>query len=80
MKVFEVTWEEDGRTIKEPGVVETAIKSVSAYYVASSMEVVWDRVLHIRDDPERAFKGIREVLQAVSILELGASSSDNTHG
>lgn len=68
MRVFEVIWEEDGRTIKEPGVTETIIKKVSAYYGADSFDAVFTATDWIRKDPERAFKGIHEVLQTVTVV------------
>lgn len=68
MKLFEVKYEEDGRTVKAPGVSETAVNRCSLYYAAASMAPVWAATESLRADPERQFMGIAEVLPLVTVL------------
>lgn len=69
MRLFEVIYEEDGKTIKEPGITQTEIKQVSACFVASSMENLLKHIEYIRIDPEKDLKQIREVVSSVTIIE-----------
>lgn len=70
MPLFEVRWEEDGKTVKAHGVSETEINSCSHLYVARDFDQVWDAILHIRRDPKqrRRLWSIAEIKAGVTIL------------
>lgn len=76
MKVYEVCWEEDGKTIKEPGVTHTELIKHSAYFVADSPEAAWDACAYIRTDPERNFKFMATVLESVNLVPPTPTVSD----
>lgn len=73
MKLFEVRYEEDGRTIKAPGISETEIKQCRLYYVAESIEAVWIAITDIHDDPEKRLIAVGEVWPLVTIIPPSAN-------
>jgi hypothetical protein len=68
MKLYHVTYERDGFTVKAPGVSETEIKKESLYYVADSFDAVFEATKDLRDDPERRLFSIGEALPMVTVL------------
>lgn len=71
MKLFTVRYEEDGRTVKAPGVSETVIRQCDLHFAAKSMEEVWEAVADIRADPERRLVYITESAPLVTVLPVG---------
>lgn len=71
MPLFEVKWEEDGETVKAPGVSETKIRVCSHWYVARDFDQVWDAIKDIRHDPEerKHFVSIAEAQVGLTILD-----------
>jgi len=67
MKVYCVITERDGRTIKEPGVVETKRFREEFRFAASRIEEVWETSKWLREDEERDFIGIYEEHPALTI-------------
>lgn len=53
MSLFKVCWEEDGKVIKEPGIVTTELTRCEHFYVADTLETVWNAIGDIRNDPEQ---------------------------
>ena len=68
MKMYRVVREVEGRTIKEPGITETALRQESIYYAAQSMQQVWDAIDWIRNDPEAKLVAIIEDAPAINVL------------
>lgn len=68
MKLWQVTYEADGHTVKAPGVSETEIKRNSLYYAADTAEQVWEAIADLRADPERRFFSLSEALPLVIVL------------
>jgi hypothetical protein len=77
MKLYEYKYEEDGKTVKAPGVSETEIKTCSLYYAAESEEAVWAATADLRYDPEKRFRSIAEVLPLVMVLPTDPTSGSN---
>jgi hypothetical protein len=75
VRIFEVNYETDGRTIKEPGVTETVIKNVVSYYGADSFDEVWAAIEDVRNDPEKSFKGLREIIMSCSAVGYARTSA-----
>lgn len=75
MKLFEVKYEEDGRTVKAPGVSETTINSCSLFYAAETIEAVWEAVEDLRASEDRRLTMIRECVQLVNVLRSPATST-----
>jgi hypothetical protein len=71
MSLFEVKWEEDGKTVKAPGVSQTEIKVCSHWYVARDIDQVWEAIADIRHDPEgrRRLLSIAEAVVGITILD-----------
>ena len=69
MKIFRVVYNEDGKTIKEPGIVSTEIKQMNVFYAAETMQQVWDDIEYIRNDVERELIGIIQDQSAVTVLK-----------
>lgn len=78
MRLFEVKYQEDGKTVKAPGVSETTINTCSLYYAAESLVEVWDATGHLRDDPEKQFKSIAEVLPLVTVIPVESEPDADT--
>jgi len=74
MKVYEVTFEVPGKTIKAPGISETELKREQTYYAADSVVEVWEAIQHLLNDPERSFLGIVERLPAITVLSAPAGT------
>lgn len=74
MNVYVAEWEEDGRTVKAPGVTETEVKAFKRYFVAGGWNDVWAATEYLRTDPERTFKGIGVVLESVVVLPTSYES------
>lgn len=68
MKLYEVTFEEDGKTVKAPGVSETVVRRMRTYYAAESVEAVWEAIAPFRADPERTFIGLGEIAPLVTVI------------
>ena len=68
MKVFRVVTERDGETTKEQGKVVTELVREEYRYAAESIQVVWDGIAWLRDDPERVLIGIVEEAPAITVL------------
>ena len=68
MKLFQVTTERDGNTVKAPGVSETEVIRDTMFFVANSIDEVWSHIGWIRDDPERELIAISEAAPAVTVL------------
>ena len=68
MKLYEVVYEEDGRTITAPGISETQVKRARLYYAAESAEAVWEAIADLRSDPERTFMGLGEIAPLVTVI------------
>ncbi len=75
MKLFQLQWEEDGETTKEPGRTSTKITRHTAYYAASSMLDVWDATKWIREDPERTYVSLAEVAPLVTVVPSPVSEA-----
>lgn len=70
MKLFRVVYEEDGRTIKEPGIVETEIRETTLIYAAETFQrVLWEVEKFVLADPEKSLKSIAEVAPSVIVLK-----------
>lgn len=78
MNLYVVEWEEDGKTVKAPGVAETEIKQCNRYFAAENWETVWEAVEYIRSDPERRLKRVGEVLESVTVIP--AVGKDGSRG
>lgn len=78
MKLYEVKYEEDGQTLKAPGISETEIKRCSLYYAAESLVEVWEATEYLRKDPERRYVSIAEVLPAVVVIPPSTSTAEPT--
>lgn len=72
MPLFEVKWEEDGKTVKAPGVSETELKVYSHWYVARDFDQVWKAIEDIRYDPEE-----RKRLLSVAEAQVGVTMLDD---
>ena len=68
MKIFRVVTQRDGKTIKEPGIVETEIKQIDRRYAAETMQQVWEEIEYIRNDDEETLIAIIEEHSAISII------------
>jgi hypothetical protein len=68
MKLFQVDYETDGKTIKEPGIVTTEIKRVTMRYAAQDICEVWEAIGYIRDDEELTLIGVYEIAPQVTVL------------
>lgn len=68
MKLFTVRYEEDGKTVKAPGVSETVVRQCDLHFAAKSIEAVWDAIADIRADPERRLMFISETAPLVTVL------------
>lgn len=68
MRLYEVTFEVPGYTVKAPGVSETELKCEQTYYAADSVVEVWDAIQPLLTDPERIFLGIVEKMAALTVL------------
>ena len=68
MKIFRVVTQRDGKTIKEPGIVETEIKQIDRRYAAETIQQVWDEIEHIRTDEDETLIAIIEEHPAISII------------
>jgi len=68
VKLWQVTYETDGKTVKAPGISETEIKRPALYYAAETAEQVWHAIAEMRSDPERRFYSLTEVLPSVIVL------------
>ena len=69
MKIFRVVTQRDGKTIKEPGIVETEIKQIDRRYAAEKMQQVWEEIEYIRNDDEETLIAIIEEHPAISIIQ-----------
>lgn len=69
MKLWKVTYERDGLTIKAPGISETDIKRDEIYFACESADTVWAATAYLRNDPERRFFSLAEVLPMVEVLQ-----------
>ena len=69
MKIFRVVTQRDGKTIKEPGIVETEIKQIDRRYAAQTMQQVWEEIEYIRNDYEETLIAIIEEHPAISIID-----------
>lgn len=67
-KLFAVVYEQDGATVKAPGIFETEIKRVTMYYAADDIITVWNETEQLRRDPDINFKEITEVVSSVMVL------------
>jgi hypothetical protein len=76
MLLFEVRYEENGRTVTAPGVSETEIRNCTVWYAAESIEAVWKAVAHLRDDPEKRFTGIMQALPLVMVIPAHPSERE----
>jgi len=72
MKLYEVTFEVPGYTVKAPGISETELKREQTYYVADSVVEVWEQIQGMLADPERSFMAIVEKLPAVTVVSTPA--------
>lgn len=68
MKLFQVTTDRDGNTAKAPGVSQTEVIRDTMFFVADSIEDVWEHIDWIRADPERELIAISEAAPAVTVL------------
>jgi len=66
--LWQAVWEEDGKTVKAPGVSETEVKRCVAHYLADTFDEVYKATEHLRADPERLFLGIGRVEMTVTDL------------
>ena len=73
MKLFRVVTERDGATTKEPGRSSTEIVREEFMFAAASIEVVWQAIDWIRDDPERSLMAIVEDVSMVTVLQEAKS-------
>lgn len=68
MRVYRVVTEEDGHTVKAPGVSETERKRLEWRYAAHSIGEVWDAIKFLRDDPEREVIAVHEEHPAIEVI------------
>lgn len=82
MKVFLVTTEQDGRTIKAPGISETERKRFEYRYGADTMQQVWDAIAFLRENPEVDILAIHEEYPAITIIPSSpdAALGDSNQG
>ena len=69
MKLFQVTTDRDGNTVKAPGISETEIIYETLYYAADNIEDVWNHISWIRNDPERVLIAIAEAAPQVTVVK-----------
>lgn len=75
MKLFEVIFEEERETKREPGKATTPIERVQMFFAACLIDEVWTAVDWIRTGgPERTLISVAEVAPAVTVI--GASSAE----
>lgn len=75
MNLFRVLIEREGRTIKEPGVTETQLRTEAIHYAAASISEVWDAIKWIRDDPEARLIAVIDDSVVVNILKQAEPSA-----
>ena len=82
MPLFEVKWEEDGKTVKAPGISQTEVKVCSHWYVARDFDQVWEHIKDIRHDPEgrRHLLSVAEVVLGMTILDDREPPDTSTEG
>lgn len=68
MKLFEVTFESDGLTVKAPGISETQIRREKLYFLAGTFDQVLAKANDLAAD-DRRLMGIVQILEHVSIIE-----------
>jgi hypothetical protein len=71
MKLFRVVFEKDGKTIKELGKTSAEIIRTEIFFVADTMDEVWQGIEFIRNDPEKTLIAVIEDQPAVFIIEKG---------
>jgi len=69
MKLYQVSYNEDGRTIKASGVTETEIRRCDLFFAAESIEKVWEATQWVRDDEEKEFIHVGEVCSSIQVLK-----------
>lgn len=82
MPLYEVKWEEDGKTVKAPGVCQTEVRVCSHWYVARDFDQVWTHIEDIRHDPEerKHFLSIAECRIGLTILDDREPAEGKTDG
>ena len=68
MKLYQVSYNEDGRTVKGNGIKETEVRRCDLFFAAESIEQVWAATQWIRDDEEKEFVHVGEVCPMVQVL------------
>jgi hypothetical protein len=69
MKLFQLTYEVPGRTVKAPGISEVELRRETLFYAADSAERVWEEAKSsVLIDPEKEFVAIAQVAPAVTVL------------
>lgn len=77
MKLFEVIFEEERETTREPGKATTPIERVRLFFAAHLIDEVWTAVEWIRTGgEERTLISIAEVAPAVSVIGSPVSASE----
>jgi hypothetical protein len=69
MKIYLVVTEEDGRTVRAPGVSETERKRMQYRFAANTMARVWDHIAWLRNDPELEIIGVYEEQPSITVLD-----------
>jgi hypothetical protein len=75
VKLFQLTYEVPGHTVKAPGVSEIEIRRETLFYAANSAEQVWQEAkASVLIDPEKEFIAIAQVSPAVTVLSARGDS------
>ena len=69
MKLFQVTYEQDGETNGTPGRVATDIERITISFCAKDIQTVWGEIDWLLNNPEMTVISISEALPQVSVLK-----------
>jgi hypothetical protein len=74
VKLFQLTYEVPGYTVKAPGVSEVEVRRETLFYAADSAEQVWQEAkAAVLVDPEKEFVAIAQIAPAVTVLSASGS-------
>jgi len=68
MKLYQVSYAEDGATTKSAGKTATDVLRYDLFFAAESIDKVWEATQWIRDDEEKEFVHLGEVCPSVVVL------------
>ena len=69
MKLFQVSYDAPGLTVKAPGVSTTEVRRNDLFFAAETFEEVWEATQWIRDIEDYDFRSIGVVCDTVEVLK-----------